>query len=365
MKKKKPKILFLLRLPPRLTGATLMNSFVNESEVLHENFRIKTIPLPHSKTHKSVGGLSIEKLFEIFLKLNQLFFTLLFYRPRFVYFQMSPLGGAFIRDVLFVFTIKLTGTKIVHHLHGKGIDMERKKPGFQRLFRYAFKRTEVICLSKSLTSDLSAVYKGKPHIVPNVIKVDLPKEQKYQMNGKLNILYVSNLFVAKGIYTFIDALDELKNKNVLFSAHIVGNESEVTALQLQEKIKTSSLDSAEVEYLGPKYNKEKWDEYKWANVLVFPTHNDIWGLVLLEAMQASIPVIASRDGAIPEIVDDGTTGFLTNIGDVETIANRLEYLFRNPNKAEEMGIAGRKYFMENYSYEKFEQNMLETFNSIL
>jgi glycosyltransferase involved in cell wall biosynthesis len=363
--KPKPRLLFLLRLPPRLTGATLMNSFVEESELLHREFSIRTIKLPHAKMHEVVGSYSLKKLIELLLSLIKLFSSLLFFRPRFVYFQISPLGTAFLRDLLFVCTIKLFRVKIVYHMHGKGIANACKNNWYKKLYRFAFRHEEVICLSNSLTSDLSPIYSGPFHIVPNVIKNELSFIPQRKPPSTLHILYISNLFVSKGIYVLIDSLEILKKKNISFNARIVGSEAEVKQSQLEEYIKIHNLSSTEIEYVGPRYNAEKWEEYIKADVLVFPTLNDIWGLVILEAMQAALPVIASIDGAIPEIIENTKTGFLVEKNNPEQIADRLEYLFHHPELSVEMGKTGQKRFHEKFVFEQFEQNIFHVFQTIL
>jgi glycosyltransferase involved in cell wall biosynthesis len=364
-REKKEKILFLLRLPPRLTGATLMNSFVYESKLLNAHFQIRTIKVPHSKSHQVVGELSIGKLFAILATIIKLSFALIFFRPKFVYFQISPLGSAFIRDFLFVLTIKIFRIKIVYHMHGKGIAEEQKRKYFKSLYTFAFKNEEVICLAESLKQDIAAVFNGKPYIVPNVIKKEQLNFHEKNKNLPFTILYISNLFVSKGIIVFIKSLNLLKQRGYRFKAHIVGNESEIKRSDLIRLFVEYNLTTDEVEYLGPKYGDEKWKEYLNADVLVFPTLNDIWGLVILEAMQASIPVIASIDGAIPEIIDDNVTGFLVEKNKPEQICEKLEFLQNNPHVAKMMGLNGRKRFLEKYSYEQFEKDMLKTFKTIL
>ena len=365
-KVRKPRLLYLLRLPPRLTGATLMNSFVYESDLIRNEFSIRTVRLPHAKFHNVVGSYSLKKLFELLLAQIKLTVSLIFYRPRFVYFQISPLGAAFIRDLMFVTLIRFFRVKIVYHMHGKGIADACKKNRFKRLYRYAFRNSEVICLSEKLTADLAEVYNGPFHIVPNVIKNELlTVPERKPPDTCLHILYISNLFASKGIFVLIDALALLKKKNIPFHARIVGAEAQVSRQELENYIKKNELSSEEAEYIGPRYDQGKGVEYKNADVLVFPTLNDIWGLVILEAMQAQLPVVASIDGAIPEIVEDGKTGFLVEKNKPGDIADRLEYLFQHPEQMLAMGKAGQKRFHENFKFERFEENMLRVFQTII
>jgi glycosyltransferase involved in cell wall biosynthesis len=81
----------------------------------------------------------------------------------------------------------------------------------------------------------------------------------------------------------------------------------------------------------------------------------IWegfGLVLLEAMAASLPIVASRVATIPEVVIDGETGFLVPAGDPEALADALATLAANPERARAMGRAGSERLRRRFSVEK-------------
>ena len=95
-------------------------------------------------------------------------------RPtEFVYFQLSPNGVAFLRDLLFVTVIKLFGVRIMFHMHGKGI--KHKMNLTKLLYKFCFLNEYVICLSPLLTDDIEDVFRGKPFIVSNGIPDENPE----------------------------------------------------------------------------------------------------------------------------------------------------------------------------------------------
>jgi glycosyltransferase involved in cell wall biosynthesis len=78
-----------------------------------------------------------------------------------------------------------------------------------------------------------------------------------------------------------------------------------------------------------------------ADVFAHPSRWEGFGIVLLEAMHSSLPVVATSVSAIPEIVVDGTTGFLTSPGDVGSMADRISQLLADPALRRSLGDAGR------------------------
>lgn len=78
-----------------------------------------------------------------------------------------------------------------------------------------------------------------------------------------------------------------------------------------------------------------------SDLFVLPSRFEGLGLVYLEAMAASRPVLATDGSAIPEVVEDGVTGFLVPVGDHRALADRWESLVREPELARDMGRAGR------------------------
>lgn len=77
-----------------------------------------------------------------------------------------------------------------------------------------------------------------------------------------------------------------------------------------------------------------------ADLLLLPSENEAFGLVALEALAASVPVIASRVGGLPEVVEHGVSGYLYSPGDVEGMARQAVTLLRDPALAERIGCAG-------------------------
>ena len=80
-------------------------------------------------------------------------------------------------------------------------------------------------------------------------------------------------------------------------------------------------------------------------------------MVLMEAMQFSMPIVATRWRGIPSLIEEEVNGFMVPTQDSLAIANKLEILINNPEKMQQMGERGRELFLEKYSISKYYESM--------
>ena len=98
--------------------------------------------------------------------------------------------------------------------------------------------------------------------------------------------------------------------------------------------------------------------YQKADIFVFPSRGDAVPWVVLEAMGATLPVLSTRVGAIPEMVTDGRTGIITDAGDVAGLRDALVRLLRDPSLRRQMGRAGRSVIETEHDASKTSAQML-------
>lgn len=113
------------------------------------------------------------------------------------------------------------------------------------------------------------------------------------------------------------------------------------------------------------FRQDILDIYAAIDLLVLPSHYEPFGRVLIEAMAAGKPVIGTRVGGIPEIIDDGVTGLLVPPHSPEELAQAIIKILQDPEMARRMGEAGRKRAQELFSVERYVAEIEKIYEELL
>jgi glycosyltransferase involved in cell wall biosynthesis len=363
--KMKKKILFMVQVPPPIHGAALRNLSLYESKLLHDKFNIKLVPLAFADNISDIGKLSVRKVYKTFRYSFKLISSLISFKPDTAYFTLTPAGGAFYRDCLFVLILKMTKTSIIYHLRGLGINQARNKNRLNKvLYSFVFRNSFVVCLSKNQLEDIQGLSYTKHFIVPNGIKTEFNPVSKQEIKpGKMHLLFLSNFLKSKGVYEFLEALKKLKNERVEFEAVLVGANGNVTKADIQQYIDNANLNDC-VKVMGPYFGREKFRLISECDIFILPTYFELFPGVILEAMQCGKPVVSTFIGAISEIIDNGENGLLVKPRNVDQLAEKIRYLIERPDVADLMGKNAIKKFNKEYTLERFEVNMRQVFDEV-
>ena len=101
------------------------------------------------------------------------------------------------------------------------------------------------------------------------------------------------------------------------------------------------------------------------DIIAVPSHVEPLGNATLEAMAAARPVVGSKVGGIPEMIVDGVTGLLVPSRDADSLANAIQGLVRDPNRARALGAAGRARAAEVFSVEAHVQHVQDVYDRVL
>lgn len=361
----KQRILFILHLPPPVHGAAMVGKYIHDSKLINSSFECRYINLTTANSLTDIGKIKLSKLKPFVHLINNIRHQVKLFKPQLVYVTPNAAGGPFYKDFIIVQMLKAMGCRVVAHYHNKGVSTRQDRWIDNLLYRKFFKGIKVILLGKSLYKDVEKYVKWQDvYICPNGIPVSSSPLPEKKQNPIPCLLFLSNLLESKGVFVLLDALSMLKDKGYSFICDFVGGETaEIDAKRFQTEVEKRGLNDL-VFYHGRKYGEEKDAFFRNSDLFVFPTFNDCFPLVLLEAMEHGIPCISTDEGAISDIIEDGKNGLIVERRNPEMLANCIEQLLSNNQKCCSMGEAGRKKFKQEFTLSMFEQNFTENIKSI-
>lgn len=358
----------MLHLPPPVHGSSIVGKLVKESNIINERFYGRFINLILSRNVNESGKTSLNKIIRYISIWFNLLVKLLQRKPDLCYYALTTTGAGLYKDVLLIVLLRLFNVKIIYHIHNKGILHAKKNKLNHILYRFVFDNTKVIMLSKHLYYDVQTyVTPDRVYYCPNGIKDYQPDVAILDLheNKPFNILFFSNLIEEKGVFVLVEACSMLKDKGYEFQCDFVGGEGDVSEQQFNTFVQQKGLNE-QVKYLGKRYGQLKEMSFEQADVFVLPSRYDCFPLVVLEAMQHSLPVITANEGGMPDMVDDGYNGYLLSpYNDAQALAEMLEHLLLNPSLRKEMGQNGRIKYEKSFTYPVFEQNLLSILQDVI
>lgn len=368
--KKKPKVLFILHLPPPIYGATIANVYIQNSILVNTAFDSTYINLATNTKLKDVGKATLKKPLMFILMVFKVIKALLKDKYSACWVTLTATGPAFYKDLIIVSVLKLFNANIVYFMHNKGVSNASKNSFKQMLYRYAFRNTKVILSSKHLYQDVQEFVDERnvyycPLGIPET-RVEQAPQSLFDKVEKCRLLFLGNLMREKGVLVLLEACNILKERNIAFTCSYVGGWSDVPELEFNDLINKYGL-GEEVILHGPKYNTEKVWFLENSDIFVFPTyyHYETFGMVNLEAMEYGLPIISTPEGGIPDLVIDGTTGYLVPQRNAVQLADKIEILIADAGLRKKMGEYGRHRFKTHYTLEKYEAKVVEVLSSVI
>lgn len=307
--------------------------------------------------------------------------------------------GAFSCALLKCVSKKFRKVPLVTHVHETGVEGAKitlppfkDTLGFLRMARWycvelplkekiIYQAAErLVAVSYFLANSLTkyGVSQKKVTVIHNGVDIDIfkpvkggkPKAKRLLgLDGSPLILYVGAFTTRKGIHylirSFKNVLNEFKNATLLLIGGVpswYGSNiyydllfKEIDKLNLRDHIKT---EGAIPHNRLPLY-------YSAADVFVLPSIYEPFGKVLLEAMACGTPVVASNVGGIPEIVEDGRSGFLVPVGDVKGFSESICTLLSSDTLIRRMGSYGQSLVMKNFTWRSTATKLFNMYMELL
>jgi len=359
-------VLFILHLPPPVHGSSMVGQSIKNSKLINNSFDCRYVNILVSRAINETGKPSSIKILRFIGVWFKLLAEVLKKKPDVCYLALTATGSAFYKDVLLVALLRAFHIKRVYHLHNKGFSQNSTNKAYNFFYRFVFKDADIILLSIQLYSDIKKfVPLSHVTICPNGIADANINTQSILLKEKpVKIMFLSNLCVSKGVLILLEACSILQQRGIEFEIDFVGAEGDLNATQFSEKAMKHQLNS-KAKYLGKKYDVEKQNIFETSDIFIHPTLSDCFPLVLLEAMQYSLPVVSTFEGGISDIVEDGITGYLVPQKNVEALAEKLESLIKDPELRHQMGKAGRQKYESEFTLNAFETRLKNILQQVL
>jgi N-acetyl-alpha-D-glucosaminyl L-malate synthase BshA len=224
---------------------------------------------------------------------------------------------------------------VITTLHGTDITLVGKDPGYEPVVSFSINQSDgVTAVSASLAKEtVDTFHIAKPiEVIPNFIDLSRFRKQARQHfrlaicpAGEHLLVHTSNFRKVKRIGDVLKMFGLLRKK-VPAKLLLVGDGPERLKMEMLSRELHLEQD---VRFLGKLDAVEEL--LSVCDVFVMPSEKESFGLAALEAMACEVPVIASNVGGLPELIIDGENGFMSPVGDVESMAEHAEFILRPEN----------------------------------
>lgn len=250
---------------------------------------------------------------------------------------------------------------VVTTLHGTDITLVGRDPSFLPITRFGIEQSDAVtAISNYLrdaTHDTFCTGCGI-EVIYNFIDAEYYQRQPsgetrrdIAPRDERIILHVSTFRPIKRIGDCIEVISRLKRLEPDLEVKLImcGDGPErADAEALAERLGVANS----VKFVGKQPQFRIREYLSVADLLLLPSQSESFGLTALEAMACEVPVVATRVGGIPEVVEDGNCGYLFEIGDVEGMAKASRKILANHSLREDFGRRGREIAVTRFTTER-------------
>lgn len=262
----------------------------------------------------------------------------------------SSFGPSFYRKMPFILWSAARGIPVVNHIHGAEFDSFYEKASEakrRRIKRTYEKCTRLVALSAEWADRLGQIVpRDRIDVLENYCRI--PETPYDTGRDKKQILFLGELGERKGCFDIPVILERVKKRCPDVKLVIAGDGE-------MERIKGVFLEkglSEEVSFPGWVRGKEKERLLEGSGIFLFPSYNEGMPMALLEAMAYGLGIVTTSVGGIPQLIQDGVSGFLATPGDTEALAAAVERLLTDDACLTAFGRAAREKAESAYSLER-------------
>lgn len=368
----KPRVLISGCLPPPIGGMatyyqTLLHSSLAEN-VAYEFVQTST----HERELSSSGRASFNNLRSAVQDCLRFIKAVRSFRPELAHIG-TAFGLSFLKHAVCVLAAHWMGCRVLLHPHCSIAVLYTDKSKYWRwFFRQVIRRTNgVLVLSQEWLQLSSLVPGSRVYHLSNPVDTEayLPIfEQRMtqpHFNNPINIFYLGYLGKAKGSFEIVDAAALIRSRGVEVCIDLVGSEltpGELTLLQ--ERVRAAGLEGV-VRLNQPAFGAEKLEYLKRADIFIYPSYHEGVPMAVLEAMACGLPVIATRVGGLPDLVQDGANGILIDPRQPAQLADAICRLVQDASLCQSMGEKSRQFVSEKYSLQRHVSQLVHIYEQVL
>jgi glycosyltransferase involved in cell wall biosynthesis len=291
-------------------------------------------------THED--GTKLHKLWVMLAGIVHLLNALIVKRIDIVHIHCGDIPSPY-RKYIFFKISRWFKCNVVLHLHGAlFLEQYKKASEFwkERLKTLFIGADAVICLSQSWSEAIGSLYpKSRRIVIPNGILLPvIAKTSARDLRSMTQIVFLGLIGPRKGLFDLLTVFDRLVKEGYDIGLSIGGN-GEIA--RLRSCIAANELENR-ANYLGWIKGRQKERLLRSSDIFVLPSYGEGMPISILEAMAYGLPVVSTLVGGIPELVEEGVTGFLVEPGDLDSLYDRLKTLIEQQNLRVQMGLNARR-----------------------
>jgi len=224
------------------------------------------------------------------------------------------------------------------------------------------KAENIICVSEYVRETIAPFTRAKLYVVENPVSRQYFEAESNEVPNR--ILFAGTIIRRKNVLDLLKAINVL-SRDIEVSLHIVGLAEERYYYEILRKYVRENRLENHVTFRGSLSDEELLREYEECCMVVLPSFEESAGMVLQQAMAAGKPVIATCIGGIPCIVMDKVTGWLTELGNVQELANKIRALLENKGLRKSMGEAGKTEALRRFRPEVIARATYDVYRIVL
>lgn len=276
-------------------------------------------------------------------------------------------GFSFYRSVLDMLLAQRLGCRVILHIHGAGFDaFYAGEPAWRRrIVAWSLAQADrVIALSSGWAKKLSAISPAA-RITTIENAVAIPNFARESDSGRpCQFLLLAKMDEWKGIDDLLDACRLLHCDGVSFKLTLAGPPGSAgDAKILTLKIRERSLQGV-VDYRGSLLGEEKTETLRQADVYVQPSHQEGMPISLLEALAFGLPVIATRVGAVPEVIEHNRQGLLISPREPAQLAGAMRELASESKRRASMGTEAYQLATRRFGLMRFRDELAAMYGEL-